>query len=168
MFFLTTQNKYGKVCHKPKMNYKKLLHTQYERFKIRNWNTLYFVIDVHEVILKPNYETDYAEEYYPLAKEVLQTLSNRPEIVMIMWTASVHKHREQYMEKFKNDGINFKFHNENPDVAGTTAWGDYESKMYCNVGMDDKFLFDPFIHWQEIREFYNQKDADMLQLKFNF
>lgn len=153
--------------------YKKLLHKQYQRLQERNWDTLYFVIDVHEVILKPDHGNSkdgngFASEYYPLAKEVLQMLSNRPEIVLIMWTASIKEHREKYMENFKNDGIDFKFHNENPDVANTTTWGDYVSKMYCNIGMDDKFLFDWRIHWKEIQDFYNERDADELQLKFSF
>lgn len=141
------------------MFYRKLLEKQYLRMKERGWKKLYFVVDVHEVILKPNYDTDYSTEYYPLAKEVLQMLSKREEIVLIMWTASIEEHRIKYQKEFEKEGINFQYINENPEVINTD-WGDYKSKMYCNVGFDDKFGFDPSIHWEEIKYFYSYKNID--------
>lgn len=120
----------------------------------RNWDTLYFIVDVHEVILKPDY-TKPSTEFYPLAREVLEMLSNRPEICLIMWTASKQEDREYYQTFFRDRGINFRYINENPEIPEITTWGDYRTKMYANVGLDDKFGFDPNIHWEEINQFYN-------------
>lgn len=147
--------------------FKKLLHKQYQRFRERNWDTLYFLVDVHEVILKPDYEK-MASEYYPLALKVLKMLSNREEVCLIMWTASSKGHRKKYLDKFRRDGINFRYVNENPEVLEITKWGDYESKMYANIGLDDKFSFDPTLHWEEIKEFYDEMESDENQLKFDF
>ncbi len=130
----------------------------------RNWDTLYFIVDVHEVILKPDY-TKTASEYYPLALETLQMLSDRPEICLIMWTASKEEDRKKYLDFFRKDGINFRYINENPEIAEVSEWGDYNTKMYANVGLDDKFAFDPELHWQEILNFYNQKNHEDLQLQ---
>ena len=144
--------------------FKRLLKRQYQRFLERNWDTIYYVVDVHEVILKPDYEK-MASEYYPAALKTLKMLSNREEVCLIMWTASSKKHREQYLKKFRKDGINFRYINENPEVAEISKWGDYKSKMYANVGLDDKFAFDPHVHWDEIWEFY--EDFDLTKPNFD-
>ena len=147
--------------------FKELLIKQYNRLIERNWDTLYFIVDVHEVILKPNY-TKLADEYYPLSKETLQMLSNRPEVCLVMWTASKKEDRKKYLDFFRNDGILFKYCNENPEIPEITSWGDYRTKMYANVGLDDKFGFSPEKHWEQIYNFYIDLDAEESQIKFKF
>lgn len=134
--------------------YTNLLKTQYEKFHKQGWDTIYYVVDVHGVILKPDY-TKRADEFYPLAQEVLAMLSKRDEIVLIMWTCSKEEHRKEYLDFFAGHDIVFKYCNENPEIPEVTTWGDYRTKMYANVGLDDKFGFDPSIHWKEIKDYYD-------------
>ena len=50
----------------------------------------------------------------------------------------------------KKDGIEFSYINENPEVAGKTEWGDFDTKMYANVLLDDKAGFDPEEDWHAL------------------
>ena len=121
--------------------FKNLLEKQYLRLAEQEWESLYFVVDVHGVILKPDI-AKRADEFYPLAKETLQMLSDRDDVILIMWTASKEEDRKKYLDFFAESGIVFKYCNENPEIPELTTWGDYRTKMYTNVGLDDKFLFE--------------------------
>lgn len=140
--------------------YENLLRKQYLKMVDKAWDRLYFGIDVHEVCLESNYN-GISDTYCPYAKEGLQLLSSRPEICMIMWTASNAEDKLAYKEFFAKDGIRFDYINENPEISGSVNWGDYDSKMYLNVGLDDKFGFVPEIHWPEIINWYSQKQIEL-------
>ena len=90
-------------------------HFQYK--KERNWDKTFWFFDIHATILKPNYTFgDIPKEFYPYAKETLQILSKLPDVELIIYTCS-HPHEiEQYLEFFKENGIDFKYVNENPEV----------------------------------------------------
>ena len=121
----------------------------FQRMAERDWDRIYVVIDVHETILEPNYG-GVSDQFYPFAKEVLQELSKRKDIILIMWTCSSEKDRNLYDAFFKGHDINFNYINENPEVSEKTTWGDFETKMYANVLMDDKA--NPFVkdEWEEL------------------
>lgn len=122
----------------------------------KDWEKIYVVVDLHGTVLLPNYD-GLATEYYPQAKEVMQAMSKFEGICLIMWTCSTEEDREKYDEMFKFDGINFDYINENPEVAGKVSWGDFDTKMYANVGLDDKFSFQPEEDWHALLHYFAEK-----------
>ena len=115
-----------------------------------NWEKTYWAFDVHETMLKPNWDANQIPtEYYPHACEALQLLSKREDIVMFLYTCSHVRDTDQYLELFESDGIKFNYVNENPEIENSDL-GYYDKKPYFNVLLDDKAGFDPAIEWVEI------------------
>lgn len=125
----------------------------------KNWDTLYWAIDIHDTCIAANYKAnDIPTEFYPKAKEVLQRLTSRKDCCLILFTCS-HPHEiEKYIELFKTHGIEFKFVNENPD-AKNTAYGYFEKKFYFNFMLDDKAGFDPNTDWAVINDALDEIDG---------
>ena len=120
--------------------------------KEKGWPKTYWAIDIHGTILKPNYKRDeISKEFYPSAIAVLQLLSNRQDIVTILYTCSYPYEIEQYIQYFSLHGIHFNYVNENPEVADG-GYGYYQDKFYCNVLMDDKAGFDGETDWMAIKD----------------
>ena len=127
----------------------------------RNWDTIYWAIDIHDTIVKSNYEVgNIPKDYYENAVEVLQLLTNRKDIKLILYTCS-HPHEvEKYHEFFAENNIKFDFVNQNPNVlTDLQGYGNYEDKPYFNVLLDDKAGFNPDEDWKLIIEYFkNKKD----------
>jgi hypothetical protein len=70
-----------------------------------------------------------------------------------MWTCSTEEDRTAYNEMFAKEGINFDYINENPEVKGKLNWGDFDSKMYANLVLDDKCGFTWQEDWVALREY---------------
>lgn len=120
--------------------------------KARGWETSYWAIDVHDTIVKANYKYgSIPKEFYPRAKEVLRQLSERSDIEIILFTSSHPDEVVKYMEFFEENGIHFKFSNENPEIKNI-SYGCYDRKFYFNVLIDDKAGFDPDQDWIKIEE----------------
>jgi len=119
----------------------------------KEWFITYWAIDLHGTIIRPTYcGTDV--EYYPYAKEVLQILTKRPDIKMILWTSSYPHEIEEYCSKLAKDGIIFDTINENPGISSKNGnFGHYEKKFYYNVMIDDKAGFDAETEWKFIYEY---------------
>jgi len=81
-------------------------------------------------------------DYYQYAKETLQLLSTRDDIIMFLFTSSHPNEVEFYQKNFKKDNINFKYINCNPEVSEDNgAFGYYKTKPYYNVLFEDKAGF---------------------------
>lgn len=118
----------------------------------KEWYETYWAFDVHGVILRPNNRKNstYAE-FYPFAKETLKMISDRPDIVMILSTSSYPSEIEYYYQIFVENGIQFKYINENPDIDSLKGnFGFYEKKFYFNAMFEDKAGFDPDTDWEEV------------------
>lgn len=115
----------------------------------RNWKKIYVAVDLHGVVLLPNYENT-STEYYPLAREVMQTLTNRSDVVLIMYSCSKREEVQKYIEFFLKDGIKFDYIGHNPEVV-ETRFGDFTHKPYFNILLEDKAGFDPEIDWDIIK-----------------
>lgn len=123
----------------------------------RKWYETYWFIDLHGVISKPDYRKKSKEViYYPYVKQILQYITNhRPDIIMILFTSSYPDEIESYMKQFTEDGIIFKYVNENPEVSDAKgSFGCYDKKPYYNVLIDDKCGFDPNLDWKPIYEYF--------------
>lgn len=129
----------------------------------KEWFETYWAFDIHGTILIPTFRKDsYDSEFYPWAKETLQLLTKRRDIVMILSTSSYPEEIEYYQKVFKENDIHFKYVNENPDIDSSKGnFGYYENKFYFNVLFEDKSGFQAEIEWKEIFDLlkkYEQKN----------
>lgn len=132
----------------------KTFQKAFSNMKNKEWDKIFVVVDIHETILEPNY-AGISDEFYPWSMGVLQHLSDRDDICLIMWTCSTKEDREIYDKFFKEHDIVFDHINENPEVADQATWGDFVTKMYANVVLDDKagFLHDE--DWFALHNYFN-------------
>lgn len=118
--------------------------------KEKGWRRTYWAFDIHGTILKPTYRKgEVSTEFYPYAKEVMQLLNTRKDIVKILYTCSYPHEIEEYLAYFAQFGIHFEAINRNPEVEDG-GYGYYRDKFYFNVLMDDKAGFDGETDWKKI------------------
>ena len=133
---------------------KKMFEHSFEK----QWFETYWAIDLHGVVFKPDYrkDPDHAE-FYPFAKETLQMMSARKDIVMIMFTSSHPKEIEFYDKFLRENGIKFDHINENPGISSRHGnFGCYDKKFYFNVLMDDKAGYDPETEWFQLYNLFSE------------
>jgi len=123
----------------------------------RQWYETYWAIDVHGTITIPDYrKVIKAVEYYPYAKETLQLMSNREDMILILTTSSYPEEVEIYNGQFIKDGILFKYINENPEISSDRgSFGYYINKYYFNVLIEDKAGFNPDRDWKFLYEYFS-------------
>lgn len=124
--------------------------------KKKNWNLIYIAIDIHDTIIEGNYSTtELPTNFLANSKEVLQYLSNRKDIVLILYTCSHRREIEKYYELFIDNKIYFRYCNENPEVPDN-ALGCYTNKLYFNLLLDDKAGFNPNTDWTVLHDFFKE------------
>ena len=134
----------------------KTFNNAFKRAREKNWDYIYILIDVHGTIFKPSYLNEEKYEFYPYAKEVLQLLSKDPNIKLILWTSSTNQAALDYGVVFNRNKIYFDYLNCNPEVERQSTDPetlDLSSKYYFNVGIDDKFGFEPESDWCKLFEY---------------
>ena len=107
---------------------------------------VHVAIDIHGTILKPTWNKNLSTEYYPLAKQTLQLMSKYNNIYMIMWTSSNNADCLKYSYRFYKNDICFNNINDNIECQNT-EYADFSKKFYFDVGIDDRFGFNPYIDW---------------------
>lgn len=133
----------------------KQIKKAFELAKLKNYDKLYGLFDIHETILVPDYDNKQPSQFYPYAKEALQLISKHPMLVNIIYTCS-HSHEiERYQKFFKENEINFHYVNENPEISDDYL-GNFTTKMYASFGLDDKFGFDALTEWEEIYNYFKE------------
>lgn len=136
------------------MNIIKAFEHAYRQKAAKKWDYIYVAVDIHGTIFKPTYSSFYShnDEYYPYAKEVLQMMSRRKDIKLILWSSTPSDILVKYWKNFyNNDNIIFNYINENPEVKDTNI-ASFKNKFYFNVGLDDKFGFEPETDWLDIKQ----------------
>ena len=143
----------------------KHIKNMYDYIKKKNWNKLYIAIDLHGTTIKPDYNRDTNEMlFYPFAKETLQLLTKREDIVLIMYTSSYPDEISKYITILKNNDINFNYINCNPEVSEEDgSFGYYQDKMYFNVLLEDKAAFVPSKDWEPIYNYFSTLSEDVLK-----
>ena len=113
----------------------------------RGWKKLFFCVDVHDVILEGKYNLmNEGADYLPNALKVLQYLSTRQDIVLILWTSSHPIPTSKVLDILEKEGVMFKYVNENPECPNNELC-DFRRKFYFNVLLDDKAGFDGATDW---------------------
>jgi hypothetical protein len=132
----------------------KAFEAAFRRKREKGWEKIYVVVDIHDTILRACYENEETYDYLPYARQALQLLSNRDDICLILWSGSPLEILETYQARFAADSIHFEYLNENPEVENT-PFQNFDKKLYFNVGIDDRFGFDPDTDWEEVIEALN-------------
>lgn len=133
------------------------IENMFEHAEKKQWYETYWAYDIHGVISRPDYRKKSKQiDYYPYAKETLEYISKRrPDIIMILWSSSYPEELKIYQDTFIKDGINFKYSNENPEIADAKgSFGYYEQKFYYNVMFEDKSGFNPERDWKFIYDYF--------------
>ena len=121
----------------------------------QGWEKIYVLVDVHDTIMKGMYSKDEPWLWYDWARLALKMMSVRDDICLILWTGSHVETVNAVTKTLEKRGIYFDYINENPEVKDTDFYcGD--RKIYFNVGIDDKFGFEPETDWKEIVMFMSQ------------
>jgi len=123
----------------------------------RNWDKVFVFIDLHDTICPASYESGKNHsEFYPMAKEALQHLSDRKDVCLVLWTCSFEKELNPTMEWFKENNINFEHINLNPEVKNT-RFGNFKQKQYMNIIFDDKAGFEGDVDWPKVLKLFKQE-----------
>ena len=135
----------------------KWIKKMFTHAEAKQWFEIYFCFDIHGTISIPDYRKSIKEvKYYPFAKETLQLLSKREDIVMIISTSSYPDELKIYESQFKNDDIEFRYVNENPEISNDKgSFGYYKDKFYFNVFFEDKSGFNPDRDWKFIYDYFS-------------
>lgn len=117
------------------------------------WPEVYFCIDLHGTIIpsgKTSADKTDALVFYPDSKEVLQWLTNRKDVMMILWTSTPVERIDAVWDFLKKNGIKFDYINSNPH-AKSTPRSDFSRKFYFSVLLDDRAGFEPETDWTLIK-----------------
>jgi len=134
----------------------KSIERAYSVMDERNWETIYWCIDLHGVCLKSNYTTNQNEWINNDALECLQLISSLPESKIILWSSCYPSELMRIRQMFKENNITVDFFNKNTDIHNTNT-GNFNRKFYFSVLLDDKAGFDPETDWREIYEYLINK-----------
>ncbi len=124
----------------------------FEEKKKKNWDKLYWAIDLHGTIIEGKYNKfNEGAAIFPDAAEVLKYLYSRPDMSLILWTSS-HREAVDYTLKTLGlwTGIKFHYINENPECQNTELC-DFKDKFYFNILLDDKAGFNGPTDWTKIK-----------------
>ena len=133
----------------------------YENAKNKKWDKIYIAVDIHDTIVHANYDTsEIPTEFVGRAKSVLQYLSKRKDIGLIMYTCSHPEEIKKYKRFFKKNHIDFESANTNPQISNTEL-GCYDHKLYFNLVLDDKGGFNAIKDWDVL-------ETEIMKYTFNY
>jgi len=108
----------------------------------RNWEKLFICVDLHDTIIQGKHSLNKDNiEYLPNAIKVLQNLSKRKDIVLILWSSSHIVTVAKALDKLEKQGVYFKYVNNNPECPSNEMC-DFSKKFYINIIFDDKAGFE--------------------------
>jgi hypothetical protein len=134
------------------MSLQKAIEKEFKKMKDKGWDKIFWMVDFHDTIMPGSYKKDDGDsEFYPDAVEVLQALTKRNDIAIILWTSSYKDYLEKHITRMKDLGIEFDYFNENP-YCKSDALCDFSGKFYFNIVLEDKAGFDGMEDWGTIKE----------------
>lgn len=137
------------------MNIIKAFDRAFYRKNQKNWEKIYVLVDLHDTVLTGLYSGEEKYLWYDDALAALKEMTERKDVCLILWTASYPAKIREYQIKLAEHGIAFDFINENPEVRFTELFDGLGSgKLYFNVGIDDKFGFEPEFDWTRIYNYF--------------
>lgn len=129
--------------------------TAFRKKSERGWNgfPMYWAIDLHDVIIHDSYtpNNDHPRFMYSGAEEVLQLLSKRKDMSLILFTSSYDKPINDILRWLDDESnIRFDYINGNPECKNTELC-DFSRKFYFDIMLEDKAGFNARSDWWVIR-----------------
>lgn len=127
------------------------IEAAYQKTAERNWDRVYWALDLHGTCLKSTYkqfEYDWLGDY---TKTALQRLVAHPETHLILWSSVQEEEKSHILKFFEDAGIRISGFNSNPFEQGTVTCNVAE-KFYMSIIVDDKAGFHP-TEWLAIPNF---------------
>ncbi len=135
----------------------KSIERAYSLLQERNWDTIYWAIDLHGTCIKSNYVSGEYEWINEDAKQCLQLIQSLSESQIIIWTSCYPEEYNKIFDFFVEHDIATYLYNQNPEVDNTET-GCFDKKFYFSVLLDDKAGFDPDTDWKLIYEYLKNKN----------
>ncbi len=126
----------------------------FEMKKVKGWPEVYFCIDLHGTIIPSGKDSNDKTDplvFYPYAEEVLQWLSKRKDIMLILWTATPANRIAPVWQWLTDHGVYFDYLNGNPHAKDTPR-SDFSKKFYFSILLDDRAGFEPETDWKLIKD----------------
>ena len=130
---------------------RKAITRAYQILEERNWDTIFWAVDLHGTCIKSNYDNSRFEFVCEPCVDTLNFLQTLPETKLIAWSSCFDEDFAKVRELFAENNIHFDFFNENPLVSNTQT-GNFDSKFYFSILLDDKAGFDPHEDWEKIMQ----------------
>lgn len=128
------------------------INRAYRTKKERNWDTIYWAIDLHGVCIKSNYERGDYQWINGDAYLGLLSISLRPESKIILWSSVYRDEQADIIKFFQKYGIRVDGFNTNPFEKSNEV-SSFAQKFYFSVLLDDKAGFDPNTDWEKITDY---------------
>ena len=119
--------------------------------KERGWDTTYWCVDLHGVITKGTYKRIFKYTFYKDAKKVLQFLTKRKDIILILYTCSHNDSISKAKSWLSKHNITFDYVNENKAIKSNKI-SKFSRKLYFNVLLDDKAGFEGEKDWLLVKK----------------
>ena len=120
----------------------------------RHYDTIFWAIDLHGVIL----HSTYAQGHYQVTNEhaitFMRYLGREARHRIIIWSSCHHSEKEEIIAFLLGHDIKVDYFNENPEVENTHS-GFFGEKFYFSILLDDKAGFDPETDWVALLNYYN-------------
>ena len=133
----------------------KAVERAYKVMAERNWDTVYWAVDLHGVCLHSNYATGGYQWINEDVPRVLKLLSDRPETKIVLWSSVYPDEKSDIIGFFNDHGIMVWDFNGNAGEPNTKV-SCFEEKFYFSILLDDKAGFDPETDWKVIEQFYQR------------
>ncbi len=117
-----------------------------------NWKyPMFWAIDLHDVIIPGTYtRNNDNRNFYPDAKKVLQWLTNREDMCIILYTSSHQDSIADIVKWLGESEIKIDFINKNPLCADGELCS-FKDKFYFDLMLEDKAGFMGQTDWTEIK-----------------
>lgn len=130
----------------------------YQKTAERNWDRVYWALDLHGTCLKSTYKQFEYEWLGDFTKTALQRLVAHPETHLILWSSVQDEEKPHIIKFFEDAGIRIAGFNTNPMELGSVTCNVAE-KFYMSIIVDDKAGFH-YTEWLAIPncvEFHRKK-----------
>ena len=142
------------------MNIIRVFERERKKMKERGWDKIYVLVDLHGTVFEASYNRDTEPyKWYLWAKEALKMMSDTPWVNLILWSSSWPDAIGEYLKEMRQYGIKFDQVGTNTEEKSNNL-SCFEDKTYFNVGLDDKFGFDPLYDWGDILAWFQMHARD--------
>jgi hypothetical protein len=138
------------------MSILKAVERAYRVMEERDWDTIYWAVDLHGVCLKSNYQQGGYEWINEDALRTLQLINRLSESKIILWSSVYEEEKKRISRFFNGHGIILHGFNDNVYEKNNKV-SSFDQKFYFSVLLDDKAGFDPETDWQAIGEYLTRR-----------